>query len=430
MIVYEISMPKFHLISSDSFEVESSEESLNDKILGVKDYRVEGEWYGGSELKGPFRRTQEDRILAFQLEAQEEVSFRALSEELKKTLLQQVFRKLNAEVNEKFSDLWQGSTGIVSIFDPRTDQYLVANLGDSQLLAVTLAKDDLKSSIRINKLHHPSEPDELKRIEKDGGKIIGNRLEGSKRVYENGAWKTTRGKIAVSRAFGDTAYLDAGLIQEPELYINAGLVDQEDELFFVQACDGLTEVDLNEQAIGKYILEHREDTLGKIAQNLGETAIMKGSKDNVSVQVFKYSRLLAGIYVLCVFDGHGGQLVVQYLKDNFAGTFKLILQSEPFKEQDVSIDPPGTPVIDEYNLPSSPILLNEDELLISLDQRLKTEKAEPQAEIKNTIPKLVRASRVWIERLEIGGDYLEPPSDSNQTKFIVSDEFPERKLKP
>lgn len=423
-------MPKFHLISSDSFEVETSAESLNDEILGVKDYRVEGEWYGGSELKGPFRRTQEDRILAFQLEVQEEVIFRALSEELKQTLLQRVFRKLNAEVNEKFSDLWQGSTGIVSIFDPTTDQYLVANLGDSQLLAVTLAKDDLKSSIRINKLHHPSEPDELKRIEKDGGKVIGNRLEGSKRVYENGAWKTKRGKIAVSRAFGDTAYIDAGLIQEPELYTNACLVDKEDELFFVQACDGLTEIELNEQAIGKFILEHREDTLGKIAQNLGETAIKKGSKDNVSVQIFKYSRLLEGIYVLCVFDGHGGQLVVQYLKDNFPDTFKLILQSDLSKEEDASIEPPGTPVIDEDDLPSTPILATEDQLLISLDQTLNSEKAKSQTEIsQNTMFQLVRASSVLIERSEISGAHLECASDSTQTKLSVSDELPKQKLK-
>ncbi|CAL9057475.1 unnamed protein product [Musa banksii] len=120
-----------------------------------------------------------------------------------------------------------GSTAVVAVVGP--DRIVVANCGDSRAV---LCHDG--APVPLSTDHKPDRPDELRRIEAAGGRII----------YWDGA--RVLGVLAMSRAIGDN-YLKPYVISEPEVTVTER--EEGDECLLL-ASDGLWDVVSNEGACG------------------------------------------------------------------------------------------------------------------------------------------------------------------------------------
>ncbi|KAM7522342.1 hypothetical protein LguiA_012244 [Lonicera macranthoides] len=120
-----------------------------------------------------------------------------------------------------------GSAAVVSVLTP--DKIIVANCGDSRAVLCRSGK-----AIPLSVDHKPDRPDELKRIEAEGGRVI--------------YWDCARvlGVLALSRAIGDI-YLKPYVSCEPEVTITDRT--DEDECLIL-ASDGLWDVVSNETVCG------------------------------------------------------------------------------------------------------------------------------------------------------------------------------------
>ncbi|CAH9097562.1 unnamed protein product [Cuscuta europaea] len=120
-----------------------------------------------------------------------------------------------------------GSTAVVAVVTP--ENIVVSNCGDSRAVLCRSG-----AAIPLSVDHKPDLPDELKRIEEAGGRVI----------YWDGP--RVLGVLAMSRAIGDN-YLKPYVIPEPEVTITGRT--PEDECLII-ASDGLWDVVSNETACG------------------------------------------------------------------------------------------------------------------------------------------------------------------------------------
>ncbi|XP_042511888.1 probable protein phosphatase 2C 75 [Macadamia integrifolia] len=118
-----------------------------------------------------------------------------------------------------------GSTAVVAVLTP--DKIVVASCGDSRAVLSRGGR-----AIPLSTDHKPDRPDELRRIEAAGGRVI----------YLNGA--RVLGILAMSRALGDK-YLKPIVISEPELTITERTPEDE---CLILASDGLWDVISNDLA--------------------------------------------------------------------------------------------------------------------------------------------------------------------------------------
>lgn len=198
-------------------------------------------------------------------------SVEALSEALIKTFLK-VDEDMRAhQIGTQGSD----SSGCTSVTAMVTPRFIVcANAGDSRCVIGTngTAKplsDDHKPYGEIEKL----------RIEKAGGFVQWNRVDGD---------------LAVSRALGDFSYKnrsdfeakDQKITCYPDISIHER--DGSDDVLIL-ACDGLWDVMTSEEAIEtvRKLYSLGESSMVKIAEELIDQALEKGSKDNISAVVAK-----------------------------------------------------------------------------------------------------------------------------------------------
>ena len=131
-----------------------------------------------------------------------------------------------------------------------------ANVGDSS--CVLVCKENGK---KISYDDKATDPNEMKRIESENGKVIDDRLNGI---------------LAISRGIGDFDLKNKGLSNEPHLY--KCLID-EDVDYCVIASDGVWDV-LTPEDIYR-ITKHEKNT-DIIVENIVNEAIEKGSEDNIS----------------------------------------------------------------------------------------------------------------------------------------------------
>lgn len=195
---------------------------------------------------------------------------------LKKDNIDKLFSYLqNAMKSKYYNDVSHcGSTSlIVAQFKRENSNYLnVLNLGDSRCV---MCRDNI--AVALTKDHKPYWPEERRRIEKLGGKVLMDR---------DGEWRIR--DLSVSRAFGD---LDSEkyVSHIPELF---EYKLQSTDKFIVLGCDGLWDVMENQEVIN-FILDtcydetliNRKNKNINIARLLAEHAIKKGSTDNVTVIV-------------------------------------------------------------------------------------------------------------------------------------------------
>lgn len=120
-----------------------------------------------------------------------------------------------------------GSTAVVAIVTP--EKIIVANCGDSRAVLCRKGK-----AVPLSSDHKPDRPDELKRIQAAGGRVI--------------FWDGPRvlGVLAMSRAIGDN-YLKPYVSCEPEVTVTERTPDDD---CLILASDGLWDVVSNDTACG------------------------------------------------------------------------------------------------------------------------------------------------------------------------------------
>ncbi|MCS5709607.1 hypothetical protein CC99x_011940 [Candidatus Berkiella cookevillensis] len=302
-----------------------SGEQLVNACNGHQDYYVVGANVGGVELLGK-RESQEDRMIFCDLDQMACMQFSRLSEKQKTQLFQSVFAQMQQHIvaNLKCENvLHQGATAMLSLLEVGKQSCWSASLGDGQVFLVHLSSEGtLKAVQELNYRHNPDEPRELLRLTEYTTQI-GKALDDLAPIC-SGYKRRLAGVLAVSRAFGDTAYDRYGMIHVPEIQKTHYNALTGEKIFIINACDGLTESDaITHSMLGEYIsLHHHSQNCGLMAHGLAEWAIREGSQDNISVQIVELTALdKASLCMLAVFDGHGGSEVAAHLKAHFESIF-------------------------------------------------------------------------------------------------------------
>ncbi|MCL7044841.1 hypothetical protein MKW94_022123 [Papaver nudicaule] len=198
------------------------------------------------------------------------------------------FSKMDGEIsgkevgNEDMKSI--GSTAVVALISK--DKTIVANCGDCRAV---LSRDG--SPMPLSHDHKPDRADETERIESAGGTVIN--------------WNGFRvlGVLATSRSIGDR-YLKPYVISVPEVTITSRTESDE---FLILASDGLWDVISNEMAckITRRCLQGRAprrfssssplnhtSNAALAAAVLAESALARGSKDNISVVIVELKKLI------------------------------------------------------------------------------------------------------------------------------------------
>lgn len=195
---------------------------------------------------------------------------------LTKSYVNQVYDHLQSVLKNRYRFAsYSGSTSLVVVhFKRKGNVYLnLINTGDCRAV---LCRGNMAISLTLD--HKPNFPEERKRIENLGGKIVKDGLD--YRIKD----------LSVSRAFGDT---EAAPFVTHRSDLFRYRLDKNDK-FLIMACDGLWDVVTNQEAVN-FVLNLAYDsnltTLKKdqkVAQRLAEYAVKKGSTDNVSVIVIVF----------------------------------------------------------------------------------------------------------------------------------------------
>eukprot|EP00118_Oscarella_pearsei_P029180 m.3858 g.3858 ORF g.3858 m.3858 type:complete len:378 (+) comp9879_c0_seq1:64-1197(+) len=183
------------------------------------------------------------------------------------------FLALDEEIRTNSSEDTSGTTAVGVLI---TDTHIIfANCGDSRGILSSRADNVRFATVD----HKPFVQTEKERIEKAGGNVVLQRVNGS---------------LAVSRALGDLAYKKGENLKATEQLVSP-LPDvdanerQEGDEFVVLACDGVWDV-MNNEAVAAFVRRRLRvtDNLQKIGCDLIETCLHKGSRDNMSVIIITF----------------------------------------------------------------------------------------------------------------------------------------------
>ncbi|KAJ8674261.1 hypothetical protein QAD02_005523 [Eretmocerus hayati] len=166
-----------------------------------------------------------------------------------------------------------GSTAVCAFISPKN--IYIANCGDSR--AVLCRSGNPIFSTRD---HKPVLPSEKERIQKAGGNVHIQRVNGL---------------LAVSRALGDYEYKNVEgrgpceqlVSPEPEIFVRDR--DDEHDEFLVLACDGIWDVMTNEDLCD--FIHSRlliTDDLETVTNQVIDTCLYKGSRDNMSIVLITF----------------------------------------------------------------------------------------------------------------------------------------------
>ena len=175
--------------------------------------------------------------------------------------LKKSFKLMDKEI-EKLNINEVGNTGTIVFINNRL--LYCANVGDSSCCLI----GNKNEFITIE--HKCTNKKEKKRIEKEGGIIIDDRLNGI---------------LALSRGFGDFDLKNKGLICEP--HITKKLIDNSLN-YCILASDGVWDC-LNLDDISKIVQENKEN-FNNLAKIIVETAKRKASEDNISCIVIELNK--------------------------------------------------------------------------------------------------------------------------------------------
>lgn len=167
-----------------------------------------------------------------------------------------------------------GTTAVCALI---TEKYvLFSNCGDSRGVLSGEGSKPVLATLD----HKPSNPPERERIQNAGGSVMIQRVNGS---------------LAVSRALGDFEYKNVDgkgpteqlVSPEPEFYYKVR--EPEKDEFLVLACDGVWDVMTNEDICSFIAARMRvTDDLEQIANEVIDTCLHKGSRDNMSIIIIAF----------------------------------------------------------------------------------------------------------------------------------------------
>ena len=171
------------------------------------------------------------------------------------------FHLMDKEI-EKMNLNEVGNTGTIVFINNRL--LYCSNVGDSSCCLIG------KNNEFITIDHKCTNKKEQKRIEKEGGSVIDDRLDGI---------------LAISRGFGDFDLKNKGFSCEP--HITKKLIDNSFK-YCVLASDGVWD-SLNLDDVSKIVYEN-ENNFKNIAKIIGETAKRRASEDNISCIVIELNQ--------------------------------------------------------------------------------------------------------------------------------------------
>jgi serine/threonine protein phosphatase PrpC len=216
-----------------------------------------------------------ENLAEYLKKALEENNQNSLTEEGIFKALKTCFQKLDASY-ENFKD---GTTAIVAII--LGNRLWVANAGDSRTILVK--KDG--SATQTSEDAKPDIPRYEEKIKKLGGYVAEGEFFGEK----TGTFRVN-GSLATARAIGDKYLVGKSgkCCISPDPKITNYSLDDFKEGYLVIACDGLYDVATTNE-VGQAIKEMaaKGETEENMAKRLVQTAIVRGSGDNVSTMVIK-----------------------------------------------------------------------------------------------------------------------------------------------
>lgn len=171
-----------------------------------------------------------------------------------------------------------GTTATFVIVDPgeapKTFNLTICNIGDSRTL---IARDG--SILFATQDHKPQNPQERDRIERCGGTVRMNRVDGD---------------LAVSRAFGDFVFKrwrddlrNQKVIAVPDI---TRMTVNEGDIMII-ACDGVFEGNFSNDEVVSFVysqLPAPQGDLAVVAGRVCDQAVRRGSKDNVSCLLVQF----------------------------------------------------------------------------------------------------------------------------------------------
>lgn len=183
---------------------------------------------------------------------------------LNKKQITEIFSNIQKYISEQPYGLTTGSTCCIILIHSYNNVHTLycINVGDSRAILFTKNK-----ILPLSIDHKPTNPTEIKRIMKMGGKI---RRDGSE-YRING--------LSLSRAFGDAS--------SPETFPEPDITSKilTDDCFFVIGCDGLYDVMTNNDIYYEVYTFIHKTYKSNIAKELTTKALKNGSHDNVTVIV-------------------------------------------------------------------------------------------------------------------------------------------------
>lgn len=202
--------------------------------------------------------------------------------ELLKQALVKTFEQIDIHLRQKQEDEREGAdnqrvdtSGCTSVTAVITPKYIIcANAGDSRCILGSNSE-----VIAMSEDHKPTDRSERERIETAGGTVQFKRVDGD---------------LAVSRAFGDFQYKNKELNYQlqkvtchPDIRVHERTPGDE---FLLLACDGLWDVMTNQAAYDrtKELFQLGESDVSLVAEEMLDTALELGSKDNISCIVVKF----------------------------------------------------------------------------------------------------------------------------------------------
>lgn len=182
-----------------------------------------------------------------------------------------------------------GTTACVVIIAP---QWVVcANAGDSRSV---FSKHGNKA-VPLSYDHKPDDEEEERRIRAAGGYVAGGRVEGDLAV-SRGLGDFRFKNMQTVRAGTDGAKNDEGMVDPddqkvspvPDVIIQNRSADKDE--FIIVACDGIWDVQTNYEAVKSVaeMFDEGETNMGLITEEMCDTGLRMGSKDNMTSIVVKF----------------------------------------------------------------------------------------------------------------------------------------------
>lgn len=194
-------------------------------------------------------------------------------------LTNEALEKMCLELDEQFLEEHGdgGTTGTFAIVEPQGSEYkiTICNVGDSRTIIVRNG-----GLVFVTEDHKPANPGERDRIEKAGGTVRMNRVDGD---------------LAVSRAFGDGFFKknrddarNQKVIAVPD--ITRHTCQKGDTLII--SCDGVFEGNFATEEVVEFYARQCPPPAGDyavIASRIVDQAVRRGSKDNITCMIVSFS---------------------------------------------------------------------------------------------------------------------------------------------